>query len=74
MAIDLELQIASSAKTLPHPSQFREWISKSISEKFENDAELTIRVVDEVEMAELNNKYSKKNKLIMYIIIKFNEN
>lgn len=62
MAIELELQIASEVKTLPHPSQFREWISESLSGKVEGNVELTIRVVDKEEITELNHKYRKKNK------------
>ena len=27
MTVDLELQIATNAKTLPHPAQFKEWVS-----------------------------------------------
>lgn len=59
MTIDLEIQIASNIKTLPHPSQFREWISAVLSDKL-HDAELTIRIVDKEESAELNRNYRKK--------------
>jgi probable rRNA maturation factor len=62
VAIDLELQIASDAKMLPHPSQFREWISVSLGERVETDVELTIRIVDTAEMKEYNKKYRNKNK------------
>lgn len=60
MSIDLELQIASTVKTLPHPSQFREWISVALYDRIET-AELTIRIVDEEEIAELNEFYRKKS-------------
>lgn len=60
MTIELELQIASNAKTLPHPSQFREWVGTTLA-NIQNDAELTIRIVDEEEMTELNSTYRKKN-------------
>lgn len=59
MTIELELQIASDAKTLPHPSQFKEWTSSVLSERFE-EAELTIRIVDEAEMSDLNKQYRNK--------------
>ncbi len=59
MSIDLELQIASRAKTLPHPAQFREWVSAALSQRLET-AELTIRIVDEEEGELLNEQYRNK--------------
>ena len=59
MSIELELQIASNAKTLPHPSQFREWISVALLDEVE-ETELTIRIVDKEEMTELNEQYRNK--------------
>lgn len=60
MTIELELQIASEAQTLPHPSQFREWVAHSLVDRLDS-AELTIRIVDEEEMTELNETYRKKH-------------
>ncbi len=59
MSIELELQIASTAKTLPHPAQIREWVSLALWQRAET-AELTIRIVDEEESAELNWQYRSK--------------
>lgn len=59
MSIDIELQIASHAKTLPHPAQIREWVSLVLYHRV-TTAELTIRIVDEPEMAELNWQYRTK--------------
>lgn len=59
MTIELELQIASEAQTLPHPSQFREWVGNTLVDRLET-AELTIRIVDVEEMTELNQTYRKK--------------
>lgn len=59
MTIELELQIASEAQTLPHPSQFREWVGNTLVDRLET-AELTIRIVDVEEMTELNETYRKK--------------
>jgi probable rRNA maturation factor len=60
LTIELELQIASEAQTLPHPSQFREWVSNTLDNRFDT-AELTIRIVDVEEMTELNETYRKKS-------------
>lgn len=59
MSIDLELQIASKAKTLPHPAQFREWVSIAVGDQVDT-GELTIRIVDEEEMINLNEQYRNK--------------
>lgn len=59
MSVELELQVASKAKTLPHPAQFREWVSVALNEKIKT-AELTIRIVDEEEMTSLNFQYLNK--------------
>lgn len=60
MTIEIELQIATEAKTLPHPAQFREWIANTMDDKLDN-VELTIRIVDIEEMSELNETYRKKH-------------
>ena len=65
MTIELELQLATTAKTLPHPSQFKEWVSIILSDqlnhlKKSNNVELTIRIVDEPEITYLNNRYRDK--------------
>lgn len=59
MTIELELQIASDAQTLPHPSQFRDWIGMTLADKYDN-VEMTIRIVDIDEMTMLNQTYRKK--------------
>lgn len=60
--VDLELQIATSAKTLPHPSQFKSWVSVVLTDKLKENIELTIRIVDESEIIDLNHRYRNKNK------------
>ena len=61
MTVDLELQIATSAKTLPHPAQFKEWISVVLTNRIPDNTELTIRIVDEEEIINLNHRYCNKN-------------
>lgn len=60
MTIELEIQIASNAKTLPHPSQFKNWVSRILDERMD-EIEITIRIVDEEEITELNRKFREKN-------------
>jgi len=59
VSIELELQIATHAKTLPHPAQIREWVSLTLYNRVET-GELTIRIVDEAESADLNQQYRNK--------------
>jgi probable rRNA maturation factor len=61
VSIELELQIVSQTKTLPHPAQFREWISAVFARQTDNTAEMTIRIVDEEESKELNERYRYKS-------------
>jgi len=60
MALEIEVQIATTAKTLPHPNQIKEWASVALWERA-SKAEITIRLVDEAESAALNLQYRKKN-------------
>lgn len=57
--IDLDLQIASDATGIPAAADFRGWVGAALSGR-RDEAELTIRVVDEEESAELNGTYRHK--------------
>jgi probable rRNA maturation factor len=59
VTIDLELQIATSIQTLPHPAQIREWVNVALWKRVDT-AELTIRIVDEEESTQLNEQYRHK--------------
>ena len=57
--IDLDLQMASDAAGVPVEAEFRRWTEAALSGR-RTEAELTIRVVDEAESAELNQAYRHK--------------
>lgn len=61
MSIILDLQLASSAADLPTEQQFQHWLEAAIL-PFQDDAEVTIRVVDAAESQQLNHQYRAKNK------------
>ncbi|ASI90193.1 MULTISPECIES: rRNA maturation RNase YbeY [Vibrio] len=62
MAIELDLQIAvESEQGLPSADEFQGWLDKTIT-PFQQDAELTIRIVDEEESQQLNRDYRGKDK------------
>ena len=62
--IDLDLQFASNYSSIPSADQFQQWVEQVLKRKEINrtSAELTIRVVDEAEIQELNHTYRGKNK------------
>ncbi len=57
--IDLDLQIATDVAALPSAAQFHLWVETVLKGRRE-EAELTIRIVDEAESAELNESYRGK--------------
>jgi len=61
MSIILDLQLASSAQDLPDTTQFQTWLDAAIL-PFQEQAEVTIRVVDAAESQQLNLQYRGKDK------------
>lgn len=61
MSIILDLQLASSASDLPDATQFQRWLQAAIL-PFQDEAEVTIRIVDEQESQQLNLQYRGKDK------------
>lgn len=59
MSLDLDLQIAIDAADLPAEADFRRWAEAALAGRAEAP-ELTIRVVDADESAELNGTYRHK--------------
>ncbi|MBX9763275.1 MAG: rRNA maturation RNase YbeY [Pseudomonadaceae bacterium] len=58
--IELDLQIASDASSLPSEAQFRTWCALALRQRTA-DSELTIRLVDEAEGRELNHTWRHKD-------------
>ncbi len=59
-AVFIDLQVASEQQGLPTESQFQRWVVAALSD-YKRDAELTIRLVDGAEGAELNEQYRKRS-------------
>ena len=60
MSIRVDLQVACThTDALPTAKQFRQWADQALGERFKH-AELTIRLVDIAESAELNETYRHK--------------
>ena len=58
--LELDLQIASDAASLPSEAQFRAWCEIALRQR-SADSELTIRLVDEAEGRELNHTWRHKD-------------
>lgn len=61
MAIILDLQLASTAGNLPTAEQVQQWLEAAI-QPFQDDAEVTVRIVDNSESQQLNFDYRSKDK------------
>lgn len=55
----LDIQIATESIHYPSEEQFQQWVDAALAGR-EEDAEITIRLVDEAESAELNWQYRHK--------------
>ncbi len=58
MKIKVDIQHVTDALDIPENRQFRKWARTALS-VHDKDAELTIRIVDEEEVTELNRKWRK---------------
>jgi len=58
--LELDLQNASAASTLPSEAHFRRWCELALRQRTA-DSELTIRLVDEEEGRELNHSFRHKD-------------
>ncbi|MCA2016505.1 rRNA maturation RNase YbeY [Vibrio tritonius] len=62
MSIELDLQIAcENEQGLPSADQFSHWLTQAVS-GFQEQAEVTIRIVDETESHQLNFDYRGKDR------------
>lgn len=63
--VQLELQIAGRAETLPAESEIHGWLEETLraaSPDRKRDCEITVRVVDEAESRDLNRRYRSKDR------------
>lgn len=61
MSIELDLQLASDATDLPSDDELQRWAEKALQGR-RQQAELTVRIVDEAESQQLNHEYRGKDK------------
>ncbi len=58
--VELDLQLASENAGIPSIEDFQRWVDAALAEH--DGAQLTVRVVDEDEITELNRTYRNKDK------------
>ena len=61
LELDLDLQVATDNERLPSQEDFELWVRIALRDTM-NQAELTIRIVDEAESQTLNSSYRGKDK------------
>ena len=62
MSVTLDLQLAcENAEGMPQEADFQRWLDAAIL-PFQEEAEVTVRLVDEAESQELNHTYRGKDK------------
>ena len=59
MMLCAEIQVVSASKEVPSESDIEEWIRTTLTENGQSRAQITLRVVDEAEIADLNSRYRK---------------
>ena len=59
--MSVNIQIASSSKDVPSDNDIEDWIRQILNHVDRFNAELTVRVVDEIEITDLNRTYRHKN-------------
>lgn len=61
LELELDLQIATDNNTLPTQDDFELWVRTALRDTM-TEAELTIRIVDDIESQSLNSTYRGKDK------------
>lgn len=61
MTLSTAIQLCCKSDDVPDPHSVRKWADAAFSKVASDDAEVTIRIVDEEEARELNRKYRNKD-------------
>ncbi|MDZ7662225.1 rRNA maturation RNase YbeY [Thiohalophilus sp.] len=59
--MSIEVEVQRIAATGPSDADIQRWVSAALQAEQRQDAELTVRIVDEAESAELNEQYRHKS-------------
>lgn len=73
MSINIDVQIVSKSSSIPDRKKIRVW-AETCLESIKENAEFTIRIVDEPEIIELNNRWRGINKVTNVLSFPAGEN
>lgn len=74
--VTVDVQIASDAGDLPNEEQLRQWVESALQASNESNAgefEISVRLVDENEIRELNKRYRQQDKATNVLSFPFGE-
>ena len=74
--VTVDVQIASDAGDLPDEEQLRQWVESALQASNESSAggfEISVRLVDENEIRELNKRYRQQDKATNVLSFPFDE-
>ena len=74
--VTVDVQIASDAGDLPDEEQLRHWVESALQASNESNAsgfEISVRLVDEKEIRELNKRYRQQDKATNVLSFPFDE-
>lgn len=71
--ITVDIQYATESKILPTAEQLRQWVEYALTD-YANNTSVTLRIVDNKEMIQLNLNYRGKNKLTNVLSFPYEEN
>jgi len=57
--LDLQIALDTTGLTLPSEQQIRDWVSSALNGRMPS-AEVTVRIIDEIEIEQLNQQYRHK--------------
>ena len=72
MSISADIQFASTSQDTPSDSDIDDWICQTLHYAGQDNAEITVRIVDEAEIASLNNTYRNQNSVTDVLAFPYN--
>ena len=72
MSISADIQFAGTSQDTPSDSDIDDWICQTLHYAGQDNAEITVRIVDEAEIASLNNTYRNQNSVTDVLAFPYN--
>ena len=72
MSISTDIQFASTSQDTPSDSDIDDWICQTLLYAGQNNADITVRIVDETEITSLNKTYRNHNSVTNVLAFTYN--